>query len=300
MKKFLALFATLFAAFAFVLLLGACDLLGGLAGLDAEVSGGPLRFYSFNMLRFDDAKAKNTKISRYMAGLLQDASLAALQEVQLSDERLAREFCAKAGAAGGGTSFGYTLSPSLGSSIYYKEKFLFIYRNDVLTLQNSAVYPDTGKKFERPPFAALFSTRDGRRFIVLNIHIKPDEAGTVSTAEIAALPAAASHFKGLWKTDDCLLMGDFNADGAYYDEKKLARVFPLASWKIIVPNSADTTVSGANDNTYDRIIASKSAASFWTEQWGTVRFDETSACRAITKSPMQDISDHYPVWAEFF
>jgi endonuclease/exonuclease/phosphatase family metal-dependent hydrolase len=284
MKKIIVILFSLFVS------LSSCSLFA-----ETKIAGEPVKIYSFNMLRFDGVKAANKNVSAYLASLLQDASLAGLQELTTWDEAVIESWITKIGS-----DTGYVLSPPLGSSFYYREAFLFIYKKNLLTPEKNAVFPDAQKKFERPPFACSFVTQDGTEFIAINVHIKPDDEGGRTTTEIAALPQVASYFMQLWGIDNCFIIGDFNADGSYYDEKKLSRVFPASAWKVIIPNTVDTTVSPGNDNTYDRIIASKTAASFWSGNWGVVRFTEDPKSRAVSKTPMIDISDHYPVWAEFF
>jgi endonuclease/exonuclease/phosphatase family metal-dependent hydrolase len=270
------------------LFIAACDF--------APVPGStePVKVVSFNLRRFDDTKARDRKISGFLAGLLRDADVAALQEGLAVSEAAVREFAQSVGG-----NRGFVLGPLEGSSAFYRENFIFLYNRDRVTLKASAVYPDETGVFERPPMAAYFTTDAGFDFIVLNNHIKPDETKVQTTKEITQLPEAARYFTRLWNESDLFVVGDLNADGAYYTETKLAEVFPEASWTIITGNDCDTTVSANNAFTYDRFIISKSATEDWRGTWGTIRFDTYPDCRAITSNPGTDISDHYPVWAEF-
>ncbi|MDR1469925.1 MAG: endonuclease [Spirochaetaceae bacterium] len=258
-----------------------------------ESAAGPVKIVSFNLRRFDDAKAANRKVAGFMASLLRDADIAALQEGLGVSEAAVREFAGLTGA-----NRGFVLGPAQGRNAFYRENVIFVYNKDRVTLVATAVYPDETKTFERPPMAAYFKTA-GFDFIVVNCHIKPDETTTQTTKEIASLPEAARHFTRLWQENDALIAGDLNADGAYYDEAHLAQVFPQTAWTIITGNDCDTTVSANNTFTYDRFIISKSANEDWTGTWGVTRFDTWNECRNITANPGVDISDHYPVWAEF-
>ncbi|MDR1231848.1 MAG: hypothetical protein LBK61_10660 [Spirochaetaceae bacterium] len=259
----------------------------------APVSTEPVKVVSFNLRRFDDAKARNRKIAGFMAGLLRDADVAALQEGLAVSEAAVREFAETVGG-----NRGFVLGPPEGRNAFYREHFIFLYNKDRVTLKASAVYPDEAKVFERPPMAACFTTEAGFDFIVVNNHIKPDEAQTQTAREIARIPDVARYFSQLWNEPDVLVVGDLNADGAYYDETKLAGVFPETAWTIITGNGCDTTVSANNTYTYDRFIISKTAREDWQGDWGIIRFDTWAECRAITSNPA-DISDHYPVWAVF-
>jgi endonuclease/exonuclease/phosphatase family metal-dependent hydrolase len=277
-----------------VLAVWVCVLVVSCEVAPAPIPNGPIKVFSFNLRRFDDAKAANKSVAGFLAGMLRDADVAALQEGLEVSEAAVCEFVRLMGG-----NRGFVLGPPEGRSAFYRENFLFVYNKDRVRLESSAVYPDSAKKFERPPMAAYFKTNAGFDFIVLNCHIKPDEAKVQTAKEIALLPVAARYFTQLWHEPDVLVVGDLNADGAYYDETDLVQVFPDASWTIITDNSCDTTVSANNAFSYDRIIISKTVREDWLEAWGTVRFDTWAECRKITSAPGTDLSDHYPVWAEF-
>ncbi|MDR0721056.1 MAG: endonuclease, partial [Treponema sp.] len=148
--------------------------------------------------------------------------------------------------------------------------------------------------FERNPLAAYFQTGGGFDFILINNHIQPSNAAR----EIAALPGVARSFQDLWGETDVALVGDFNADGSYYDENDLAAVFPQDAYHIVIANEHDTTVA-SGDNTYDRIIISASAVEDYTGACGVLRFDEVYDFSELFIEP-RHVSDHYPVWAEFY
>jgi endonuclease/exonuclease/phosphatase family metal-dependent hydrolase len=254
---------------------------------------GPVKIVSFNLRRFDDAKAANWKVAGFLASLLRDADIAALQEGLELSEAAVREFAGLTGA-----NRGFVLGPPEGRNAFYRENFIFVYNKDRVTLVATAVYPDEAQTFERPPMAAYFKAA-GFDFIVVNNHIKPDETTAQTTAEIAFLPEAVRYFTRLWQENDVLIAGDLNADGAYYNEANLEQVFLQAAWTIITGNDCDTTVSANNTFTYDRLIISKSANEDWTGTWGVIRFDTWADCQKITSNPGVDTSDHYPLWAEF-
>jgi endonuclease/exonuclease/phosphatase family metal-dependent hydrolase len=254
---------------------------------------GPVKIVSFNLRRFDDAKAANRKVAGFMASLLRDADIAALQEGLGVSETAVREF---AGLTGANRDF--VLGPAEGRNAFYRENFIFVYNKDRVSLVATAVYPDEERTFERPPMAVFCKTA-GFDFIIINCHIKPDETTAQTTREIARLPEAARYFTRLWQEDDVLIVGDLNADGAYYNEANLAQIFPQAAWTILTGNDCDTTVSPNNTFTYDRFIISKSANEDWTGAQGVIRFDTWNECRNITSNPGVDISDHYPLWAQF-
>jgi hypothetical protein len=108
----------------------------------------------------------------------------------------------------------------------------------------------------------------------------------------------ARSYQELWGETDVALVGDFNADGSYYDESDLALIFPEEEYRIIITNDYDTTLA-PSDNTYDRIIITASAVEDYAGPCGVFRFDEIYDFSELSIQPRQ-VSDHYPVWAEFY
>jgi endonuclease/exonuclease/phosphatase family metal-dependent hydrolase len=106
-----------------------------------------------------------------------------------------------------------------------------------------------------------------------------------------------AYYQSFWDEQDVLIVGDFNADGFYYDESALVSVFPPPAFSIILTNEYDTTVA-ASDNTYDRFIITASASEDFTGNFGVLRFDEVYDFDTYHIAP-REVSDHYPIWAEF-
>ena len=97
---------------------------------------------------------------------------------------------------------------------------------------------------------------------------------------------------------DVICLGDFNADGSYYEEDKYLEVFPTSEYRWLVGNSLDTTVA-VSDNSYDRIVTTLSVNEDYSGTVGVLRFDEAFDFSSLSISP-KNISDHYSVWEEFF
>ena len=84
------------------------------------------------------------------------------------------------------------------------------------------------------------------------------------------------------------MLGDFNAGCDYASEAELGELTfagPRYSW--IVPHSADTNVA-ASQCAYDRIVTGPETKEDYAGRWGVER--------AFTDN---EVSDHWPVWAEF-
>jgi endonuclease/exonuclease/phosphatase family metal-dependent hydrolase len=186
----------------------------------------------------------------------------------------------------------YVLGPREGRTIS-KEQFWIIYDTEKFTVHGAEPWPDLEDKFERNPLGVYFKTKKNFDFILINTHIQPSNVKN----EIDTLPEVISYFKGLWNESDVLLLGDFNADGQYYNESLLYNIFPEPDFKIIITNEYDTTLA-ESDNTYDRFIITSSAVEDYTGNFGISKFDELFNFDEMTILP-RHISDHFPIWAEF-
>ena len=131
-------------------------------------------------------------------------------------------------------------------------------------------------------------------FALVSIHSDPD----IATEEIAELPTVVTDAITQLAEPDVICLGDFNADGSYYDEDDLSTVFAAGEYLIAIPNSADTNVA-ASDRTYDRIVMTSSTVEYYTGEWGAYRFDEAADFESLGLE-RKKVSDHYPVWAEFY
>ncbi|RXM97595.1 Deoxyribonuclease gamma [Acipenser ruthenus] len=88
--------------------------------------------------------------------------------------------------------------------------------------------------------------------VLMPVHTTPRD----SFKEIDELYDVFQVVKKKWKTDNIMILGDFNADGKYVSKKKMKKIRlrtePGFHW--LIGDDVDTTVSTGNDNTYDRIV----------------------------------------------
>ncbi|HUX21158.1 MAG TPA: hypothetical protein VMW69_07940, partial [Spirochaetia bacterium] len=200
-------------------------------------------------------------------------------------------------------------SESLGRTSY-KERYAFVYDRTRLALvgrphtydddrdgdgMNRADDSRGGDEFEREPFAAYFRVRGGNfDFAVIDVHVRPDDAAN----EIPRLGGVIDSVRGWFGEPDIVLLGDLNADGKYYPEEELQSVFPGDAYQSIIPNGYDTTVA-SSDATYDRIIVTRASLEDFTGRFGVLRFEADPLSASRVGGPAE-LSDHYPVWAEFY
>ncbi|MCK4399684.1 hypothetical protein KAV46_01760, partial [Candidatus Bathyarchaeota archaeon] len=189
-------------------------------------------------------------------------------------------------------SYAYIESERLGRTTS-KESYAYYWNTETVEyLEGTAyVYNDTGDVFEREPYVASFSS-GGFDFTLVGIHVKPDDAEN----EIGNLTAVvASVLASDPSEGDVIVMGDFNADGGYFDEDGPS---PLIGegYHWIVENSYDTMTK--TDWTYDRIVLLDGTlgGEYVTGSCEVFYFDTVYG---LGQELTEDVSDHYPVYAVF-
>jgi endonuclease/exonuclease/phosphatase family metal-dependent hydrolase len=237
---------------------------------------------------FGVSKAARAEVMMILADIVSRSDVTAVQEVRSADMAPVTQFMRMLPPG-----YAFLLGPREGRT-KSKEQHWIIYDSSKMRLMDERTWADPGDIFERSPLGAYFQTRDAFDFILINSHIQPSNAAR----ELAALPGVARYFQDLWGETDVALVGDFNADGAYYDENDLAAMFPEDEYRIIITNEYDTTLA-SGDNTYDRIIITASAVEDYAGACGVLRFDEAYDFSELSIEP-RHVSDHYPVWAEFY
>ncbi len=194
---------------------------------------------------------------------------------------------------GGINRYDYVVSERLGRT-ESKEQYAYLYNTQTIQQIGSPyAYPDSNDLFQREPYIAEFKARNGNfDFVVITIHTDPDTA----TQEINDLPAVVENAKGRYQGEGgFIIMGDLNADCDYFNENSQS---PLRSsdYLWVINNSIDTTTK-STACTYDRIILTGQAKTDFTGNSGVFRFDEAYN---LTYDLTISVSDHYPVYAEFW
>jgi len=226
-------------------------------------------------------------VAAVLADIVSGADIIAVQEVRSLTIDPVEQFMALLP-----DTYKYVIGPRQGRS-GSKEQYWVIYDAAKITVLEEESWPDENDIFERSPYAVYFKTNGAFDFILLNNHIQPRAA----EKEIRALPRVVTYYADLWKDPDVLVVGDFNADGQYFDSSLLDSIFPEIGYKIIFTDE-DTTLAQSH-NTYDRFIITNPALEDFTGSFGVIRFDEVYNFDEFGILP-RNISDHYPIWAEFW
>ena len=221
-------------------------------------NGDTIKIASWNLQRFGEEKAGNPTLMAYYAKMIRGYDIVILQEITDSSGDSFRKLCALL------PEYTCSVSARLGNSSY-KEQYGLLYRNAKL----EAIAPGAGA-FVRSPYTYQFSSGKWS-FYLTAIHTDPDNV----KAELAALEEDMGSFGSV----DHLIIGDLNADCAYYKTPHT----DFAGWKWVIPDGEDTTVK-ASDCAYDRIIINKGAENNYLSY-------------GIMRNVSSEQSDHYLVYS---
>ncbi|KAM4820226.1 deoxyribonuclease-1 [Thomomys bottae] len=255
-----------------------------------------LRIAAFNIQTFGETKMSNATLSRYIVQILRRYDIALVQEVRdtylVAVGKLLDELNRDAP-----DTYRYVVSEPLGRSSY-KEQYLFVYRPDQVTVQDSYYYDDGcepcgNDTFSREPAIVRFSSRFTRvkEFAIVPLHSAPAEA----VAEIDALYDVYLDIQKKWGLEDVMLMGDFNAGCSYVTPSQWPsiRLRTSTAFQWLIPDTADTTVSSTHC-AYDRIVVAGELLQGAVLPDSAAPFDFQAAYK-LSIPLAKAISDHYPV-----
>jgi endonuclease/exonuclease/phosphatase family metal-dependent hydrolase len=259
-----------------------------------------VRVGSYNIQIFGKTKVSRPRTLTVLAEIGASFDAMAVQEVGSNGSSASDETCEAVLAAyasrmaevSGGLPYAYVRG----------DQFAVVYRSDRFELLGWHVYDGEAPLTYKPLAVHLRSRAAALDFVLISVHTRPSRAAE----EIAALRAVMAEAATRYGEPDVVCVGDFNADGSYYEEGEGAVLagFDAGAYISVIPNDADTTVA-AGSNAYDRMILSSALAEDYASSWGVLRPAERwdlSACEGTeaTAGTEEALSDHYPVWADFF
>lgn len=261
-----------------------------------------LRIASFNIQIFGKTKLSRPNTLSILAQIASNFDIIALQEVGSNRSSASKETCIAIMDI-----YVSRINEIAGEDIYSYingNQYAIVYRTDRVRVNDYMLY-DGIESFSYTPLIANFETiEEGSNFSfsLIVVHTSPGKA----VDEIPALKTVMDEVERIYEEPDVLCLGDFNADGLYYDEgtEEWLSGFEPDVYITGIPNYYDTTVA-PSDNTYDRMQMTRSFDTDFTGKSGVMRFDEIydlSESEGTTKTEgrARAISDHYPVWCEYF
>jgi len=252
-----------------------------------ELTDDTIRVGAFNVQVFGVSKADKPEVMHVLADIVRTYDVIAIQEIRDKSQTALPELVDLVNS--GGSEYDYVVSERLGRTIS-KEQYAYIYDSSTVDISDAYTYPEPNgtDPFHRQPYIASIEALQGNYDATLIvIHTDPDEA----THEINGLNEVLSYAQSQNPDEgDFIIMGDLNADGSYFDEDGTS---DLDAYQWVIDDSKDTTTK-STDYTYDRIILTDD--SDLAGDSGVFRYDlEYGLDEELTT----DVSDHYPVYAEF-
>jgi len=262
---------------------------------------GTIKIGSFNIEIFGTTKISRANVLYTLAHIATRYDIIAIQEVgsngtptETTATTVMNTYIAKINEIAGAGAYSYVRG----------HQYAFVYKNSVITKKASQLYSGS-KTFTYPPLAGNFSVKNGTfDFAMLTIHTSP----TVATTEIPALTTAMSEVRTLYSEQDVICLGDYNADGSYYSPGSSGgdlAGFASSTYITVIKNGTDTTVSPNNSYTYDRMQLFTASAEDYAGVKGVLKFSDyynisTLEGTTTTAGTEGALSDHYPIWAEFY
>lgn len=245
-----------------------------------------IRIASFNIQNFGKTKVSNPAVLSQVLAIVQAFDVVAIQEVSDKSGEAMGKFRAALG-----TDFELVVSERSGLAAddrSSQEQYAFVFRRNTIQLEGTPqLYVDTEDAFQREPALARFKCVNGNfNFVLINIHTQPERA----VEEIGALDSVVRWARARFADEeDFISLGDFNGSCSYANAAELdALTIRGADYVWIVPDGADTNLAQAAC-AYDRIVLTQSAVEDYAGKW--------EVYRAFTD---KKVSDHWPIWAEFF
>ncbi|XP_041941877.1 deoxyribonuclease-1-like isoform X2 [Alosa sapidissima] len=256
-----------------------------------------MKIASFNVQRFGVKKVSDPEVlstlvrivSRYDIILILEVTDVSGDSVEIFLKELNRV----------NTEHHYTLklSTRLGRT-RYKEQFLFLFRDDLVDLVGSYQYEDSQEgdhdAFAREPYILRFTSHHTvlKDLVLMPVHTKPDD----SLKELDELYEVFLAVRRKWKTDNVMILGDFNADGSYVSERDFhnIRIRSDKNFHWLIGDDVDTTANTGNTHTYDRIVV-YGQDMLESVVPGSARSFNFHTAFNLTEDMALRVSDHYPV-----
>ncbi|XP_071479327.1 deoxyribonuclease-1-like [Diadema antillarum] len=249
-----------------------------------------LKISAFNVQTMGKAKMDKPEVVTILTDIILKYDMILIQEIRDSSQVAIYELLDEVNSVSS-QQYDIRMSTRAGRSSY-KEQYAFFFKTDNMTVVDSFEYPDDGDKFEREPFVVLFdapSTAVGQ-FAAMALHAKPDDA----VAEIDLTTDVYDYTVSQWGINDVVIMGDLNADCDYVRDEDWTniRLRSESRFEWVIPDDADTTVSGNTDCAYDRFVLAGTQLCNSYSQPAVFKFDDFYN---LDYYAAKDVSDHYPV-----
>jgi len=260
---------------------------------DQVVEAETVKIAAFNIQVFGEAKSQKGDVMTVLAKIVREFDVVLIQEIRDASGQTIPNFVERINQIEG-PNYSFIISERLGRSTS-KEAYAYVYNTEMVALIQGSdyVYSDFNDVFEREPYIASFKIGNFD-FVLVGIHTKPDDAYN----EIGNLTLVVSSIQTAKPNEkDIIVMGDFNADGTYFDEDDASNLFKASEYKWLMRNDMDTMVK--TNYTYDRIVVLDATFNheYNSNTAQVFYFDQVYGLNNQTF--VSEVSDHYPVFAQY-
>ncbi|XP_053705954.1 deoxyribonuclease-1-like 1 isoform X1 [Synchiropus splendidus] len=268
--------------------------------LHVQAAGAPapaFKVCAFNLHRFGESKSKKQDVMLTLAKIIVRCNVSLLQEVQDSGQKAVPELMKTINSFDRRHEYSAVSSERLGRGTY-QEQYVFVYRSDTVTLTGQYQYhdkrPGDVDAFAREPFVVRFKAPKTaiKEFVLIPLHTSPEN----TTKELDSLYDVLQYVRKMWKTENVMLLGDFNADCRSLPKKDRDKIRLLTEDNLhwLIKDNMDTTVRSSTTCAYDRIVVHGDAFSRAIVPFSAKPFDFQKEYK-LTEDQALVISDHFPV-----
>ncbi|XP_026203192.1 deoxyribonuclease-1-like isoform X2 [Anabas testudineus] len=250
-----------------------------------------LKIAAFNIKSFGVTKAQNSAVMGHIREIVWRYDIILIQEVRDTYGEAINTLMNVVNSAPPST-YSYISSDPLGATSY-KERYVFLYRDQIVSVANFYTYDNTKKDFSRQPFVVRFSSK-AVDFVLIPQHTCPRKA----VDEVDALFDVVADVRTRWGANqNIMLLGDFNAGCTYIKDSDWQRIrlFTDKTFHWLIGDNVDTTVSGSNCP-YDRIVVTNDLMNKVVPNSAEVYNYKTVL--NLNQREALDVSDHFPVEVE--
>ncbi|XP_068604774.1 deoxyribonuclease 1 like 4, tandem duplicate 1 isoform X2 [Brachionichthys hirsutus] len=259
-----------------------------------------MKIASFNIQKFGRNKVSDPGILNILIKIVSRYDIIVILEVVDASGESVQTFLDALNKANKKHHYTLKISSRLGRK-HYKEQFMFLYRDDMVDVVGSHQFDDEategGDVFARDPYILRFRCLGTvlKDLVLIPVHTKP----TDSKNELDELYDVFQHVVKKWRTDNVMILGDFNADGSYVSSKgmKTIRIRSNKNFHWLIGDDVDTTASSRNDYTYDRIVVYGDDMLQAVVANSAKPFNFQKSFGLLEEQALK-VSDHYPVEVE--
>ncbi|XP_016518201.1 deoxyribonuclease gamma-like isoform X2 [Poecilia formosa] len=259
-----------------------------------------MKIAAFNIQKFGRSKVSDADVLKILVKIISRYDIIVILEVVDASGKSVDTLVQALNKANRKHHYTLKISTRLGRT-RYKEQYMFLYRDDLVDLVGSYQFDDEKTEgldvFARDPYILRFRCLNTvlKDLVMIPVHTKPED----SEKELDELYDLFVHVKKKWKTDNVMILGDFNADGSYVSKKdmKTIRIRSDTNFHWLIGDDVDTTASTENTNTYDRIVVYGDDMLQAVVPKSAKTFNFQKAYKLSIEQALK-VSDHYPVEVE--